>query len=158
MIQLSAVGRLTKGAELRTTTNGKSVANVTLACKRKRPDTNGNVPTTFIQCVLWGKPAQVFAKYTQKGALVGVNGELQTRSYDDQQGVTHYVTELVVEDFEFLESKETVQKREEKQHAVPQGQSTPMVNEQPAMNQAPTQQNVYQQPSMNGLSEYGYNQ
>ncbi|HAP3299458.1 TPA: single-stranded DNA-binding protein, partial [Enterococcus faecalis] len=46
MIQLSAVGRLTKGAELRTTTNGKSVANVTLACKRKRPDTNGNVPTT----------------------------------------------------------------------------------------------------------------
>lgn len=105
-----------------------------------------------------GQTRPSLCKIHAKGALVGVNGELQTRSYDDQQGVTHYVTELVVEDFEFLESKETVQKREEKQHAVPQGQSTPMVNEQPAMNQAPTQQNAYQQPSMNGLSEYGYNQ
>ncbi|MGH2208213.1 single-stranded DNA-binding protein, partial [Enterococcus faecalis] len=70
MIQLSADGRITKGAELRTTTNGKSVANVTLTCKRKRPDTNANVPTTFIQCDLSGKPDQVLAKYTQKNSIV----------------------------------------------------------------------------------------
>ncbi|HAP5279985.1 TPA: single-stranded DNA-binding protein, partial [Enterococcus faecalis] len=61
------------------------------------------------------KPAEVLAKYTQKGSLIAVNGELQSRSYDDQQGQTHYVTELVVAGFEFLESKETVQNREQKQ-------------------------------------------
>ena len=60
-----------------------------------------------------GKPAEVLAKYTQKGSLIAVNGELQSRSYDDQQGQTHYVTELVVAGFEFLESKETVQNREQ---------------------------------------------
>ena len=48
-----------------------------------------------------GKPAEVLAKYTQKGSLIAVNGELQSRSYDDQQGQTHYVTELVVAGFEF---------------------------------------------------------
>lgn len=52
MINVHAVGRLTKGAELRTTNNGKSVANFTLACKRKRPDKDGKLPTTFVQCVL----------------------------------------------------------------------------------------------------------
>ncbi len=163
------VGRLTKGAELRTTNNGKGVANFTLACKRKGPDKDGKLPTTFVQCVLWGKPAQAFAKFTQKGwgkpaqafakftqkgALIGANGELQTRSYDDQQGMTHYVTELVVEDFEFLESKETVQNREQKQQGIPQSNQTPPANEPAYMNQEPP----VEQPSLNGLSEYGYNQ
>lgn len=96
MIKTSAVGRLTKSSELRVTSTGKA-------------------QTTFIQCVIWGKPAEVLAKYTQKGSLIAVNGELQSRSYDDQQGQTHYVTELVVAGFEFLESKETVQNREQKQ-------------------------------------------
>ncbi|EOH75550.1 TPA: single-stranded DNA-binding protein [Enterococcus faecium] len=154
MINVHAVGRLTKGAELRTTNNGKSVANFTLACKRKRPDKDGKLPTTFVQCVLWGKPAQAFAKFTQKGALIGANGELQTRSYDDQQGITHYVTELVVEDFEFLESKETVQNREQKQQGIPQSNQIPPANEPAYMNQEPP----YEQPPLNGMSEYGYNQ
>ncbi|WPH48389.1 single-stranded DNA-binding protein (plasmid) [Enterococcus faecalis] len=119
MIQLNAIGRLTKEVDLRTTSSGRSVTNFTLACKRKRPDKDGNAQTTFIQCVLWGKPAQVFTKYVQKGTLIAVTGELQTRSYDNQEGITHYVTELVIENFEFLESKETVQSREQKQQLPP---------------------------------------
>ncbi|HBD0890758.1 TPA: single-stranded DNA-binding protein, partial [Enterococcus faecalis] len=100
MIKTSAVGRLTKSSELRVTSTGKAVANFALACKRERLDKDGNAQTTFIQCVIWGKPAEVLAKYTQKGSLIAVNGELQSRSYDDQQGQTHYVTELVVAGFE----------------------------------------------------------
>lgn len=153
MINIQAVGRLTKGAELRTTNNGKSVANFTLACKRKRPDREGNIPTTFVQCVLWGKPAQVLARYTQKGFLIGVTGELQTRSYDDQQGITHYVTELVAEDFEFLESKGTIQNREQKQQETPQSNQKPITTED-FMNQ----ERNFEQPPLNGMSEYGYNQ
>lgn len=66
MINIHAVGRLTKGEELRTTNNGKSVANFTLACKRKRPDKDGKLPTTFVQCVLWGKPAKPLPNLLKK--------------------------------------------------------------------------------------------
>lgn len=153
MIDVHAVGRLTKSAELRTTNSGRTVTNFTLACKRKRPDKEGNIQTTFVSCILWGKPAQVFVKYTQKGVLVGVNGELQTRSYDDQQGVTHYITEVVIDDFEFLESKETLQSREQKQKNVPQSNSVP----DPEENKSMEQELPYEQPSINGITEYGYN-
>lgn len=157
MINVHAVGRLTKGADLRTTNSGKTVVNFTLACKRKRPDKDGNVPTTFVQCVLWGKPAQAFAKHTQKGSLLGVCGELQSRSYDDQQGHTHYVTELVVEGFEFLESKATVQKREQKHQEAPQNEEQPHMEEPPVYPDLPYE-DQYKQPPLNGMSEYGYNQ
>lgn len=119
MIHVNATGRLTKGAELRVTPSGKAVANFTLACKRDRVDKEGNTQTTFIQCVIWGKPAQALSKFTGEGALIGVSGELQNRSYDDQQGNTHYVTELVIATFEFLESKETAKKREENKQNLP---------------------------------------
>lgn len=72
MIKTSAVGRLTKSSELRVTSTGKAVANFALACKRERLDKDGNAQTTFIQCVIWGKPAEVLAKYTQKGSLIAV--------------------------------------------------------------------------------------
>lgn len=101
-----------------------------------------------------GKTSPSLCQIYSKGALIGANGELQTRSYDDQQGMTHYVTELVVEDFEFLESKETVQNREQKQQEMPQSNPTPPANEPAYMNQEPP----YEQPPLNGMSEYGYNQ
>lgn len=118
MINVTAVGRLTKGADLRTTGSGSQVTNFTLACKRNRPDKDGNNRATFINCVLFGKPAMVLAKYAQKGTLISAVGELQIRFYDDQQGVTKYVTELILENFQFLESKETVARREQKQNEI----------------------------------------
>lgn len=105
--------------------------------------------------MLWGKPAQAFAKYTQKGSLMGVTGEFQTRSYDDQQGQTHYVTELVVDNFEFLESKTVVQQREQKHHEVPQ--NDPVLPSEELATQEPAYEQAYQQPPMTGMSNYGYN-
>lgn len=112
MISITPVGRLTKDADLRYLDDGTPVARFTLACKRKRPDKDGNDRTSFVQCVLWGKRGEAFATYTRKGALVLVDGELTNRNYNDQQGITHYITEVNVEHFEFLESKKTVQNRE----------------------------------------------
>lgn len=77
----------------------------------------------------------------------------KTRSYDDQQGITHYVTELVVEEFEFLESKAAVQQREQKQHGAEPTTYEPPV-EEPEM----SQEQMYQQPPLNGISEHGFNQ
>lgn len=116
MINVTAVGRLTKGLELRTTRSGKQVANFALGCKRNRPDKDGNMQATFVQCVIWGNRAMVLAKYGRQGSLISVIGELQSRSYDDQLGRTHYVTELMVDNFDFLESKDTVAQRELKQN------------------------------------------
>lgn len=118
MINVTAVGRITKGVELRTTGSGSQVANFNLACKRNRPDKDGNNRTTFVNGVLFGKPAMILAKYAQKGSLISAVGELQIRSYDDQQGITHYVTELILDNFEFLESKDTIARREQKQNEI----------------------------------------
>lgn len=112
MISITPVGRLTKDADLNYSNDGTPVARFTLACKRKHQDKNGNDRTTFVQCVMWGKRAEAFANYTRKGTLVLVDGELTSRNYDDQQGVTKYITEVNVEHFEFLESKRTVQNRD----------------------------------------------
>ena len=113
MITVQATGRLTKEPQLRyTNENGVAVANFTLACKRNRPNKEGETETTFLQCVLWGNPAEVLGKYVHKGNLIAVHGELQNRSFDDRQGVTRYVTSLLVENFEFLEKKKTSQENE----------------------------------------------
>ena len=114
MINITPVGRLTKDADLKYLDDGTPVARFTLACKRKHQDKDGNDRVTFVQCVLWGKRGEAFAKYTRKGALVLVDGELTSRNYDDQQGVTQYITEVNVEHFEFLESKQTIQNRDGK--------------------------------------------
>lgn len=137
MISITPVGRLTKDADLKYLDDGTPVARFTLACKRKRPDKEGNDRTSFVQCVLWGKRGEAFAKYTRKGALVLVDGELTNRNYDDQQGVTHYITEVNVEHFEFLESKRTVQNRErqdDRSTALPQDEppiETTGLNDEP---------------------------
>lgn len=116
MIHVTAVGRVTNDPELKPTNSGSQVGTFSLACRRNRPDKDGIIQSTFVQCSIWGKPAMVFAKYVSKGSLISVDGELRSRTYDDRQGVTHYVTELAVEHFEFLESKATIDQREKKQN------------------------------------------
>ncbi|WP_376767996.1 single-stranded DNA-binding protein [Neobacillus endophyticus] len=87
--------------------SGVAVATFTLAVKRTyaKPDDRGNVPTDFINCVVWRKPAENVANYLKKGSLAGVDGRIQTRSYDDQSGKKVYVTEVLAETVQFLESK-----------------------------------------------------
>lgn len=101
----SLVGRLTKDLDLSYTPQGTAVGKFTLAVNRPFKNAEGNQEADFIQCVVWRKPAETLANYTKKGSQLGVVGRIQTRSYDNQQGQKVYVTEIIVENFTFLESK-----------------------------------------------------
>ncbi|WP_338201652.1 single-stranded DNA-binding protein [Lactobacillus rizhaonensis] len=95
-------GRLTKEAELRTTQSGLSVATFTLAVNRH---SKAKGDADFINCVIWRKAAENFCNFTSKGSLVGIDGRIQTRSYENKSGQKVYVTEIVVDSFSLLESK-----------------------------------------------------
>ena len=102
---ISLVGRLTKDVELRYTPSNVAVATFTLAVNRTFKNENGEREADFINCVMWRQQAENLANWAKKGALIGVTGRIQTRSYDNQQGQRVYVTEVVAEQFQLLESK-----------------------------------------------------
>lgn len=97
------VGRLTKDAELRYTTNNQAVATFTLAVNRNFKSQNGEREADFINCVIWRQQAENLANWCKKGALIGITGRIQTRSYENQQGQRVYVTEVVADNFQLLE-------------------------------------------------------
>ena len=99
------VGRLTRDAELKYTANGVAVAQFTVAVNRSFTNAKGEREADFINCVIWRKAAENFSSFTHKGSLIGVDGRIQTRSYENQQGDRVYVTEVVIENFSLLESK-----------------------------------------------------
>jgi single-strand DNA-binding protein len=99
------VGRLTKDPELKYTPNGVAVANFTLAVNRPFSNQQGEREADFINCVVWRKPAENVANFLKKGSLAGVDGRLQTRSYENNQGQRVYVTEVMAESVQFLEPK-----------------------------------------------------
>ncbi|HIW72420.1 MAG TPA: single-stranded DNA-binding protein [Candidatus Levilactobacillus faecigallinarum] len=99
-------GRLTKDIDLKYTQSGTAVATFTLAVERRFKNQNNERETDFIQCVIWQKSAETFSQYMHKGSLVGIEGRIQTRNYENQQGQRVYVTEVIVENFSFLESKQ----------------------------------------------------
>ena len=98
-------GRLTRNPEVKTTQNGLSVAAFTIAVNRQFSDSQGNRGADFISCVIWRKSAENLCKYTHKGSLIGIDGRLQTRSYDNNNGQKVFVTEVVVDSFSLLEPK-----------------------------------------------------
>lgn len=97
------VGRLTADPELRTTPNGIATTRITVAVDRL-PNANGERVADFINVVVWRRQAENVAKYCTKGSLVGVDGRIQTRSYDAQDGSRRYVTEVVADNIRFLGS------------------------------------------------------
>ena len=97
-------GRLTRDVDLRYTQSGTAVGTFTLAVDRQYKR-DGEPTADFINCVIWRKSAENLANFTRKGSLVGVEGHIQTRTYDNNQGQRVYVTEVVVENFALLESK-----------------------------------------------------
>lgn len=99
------VGRLTRDPELRYTPSGAAVASFTVAIDRRFTNQQGQREADFINCVMWRKAAENFANFTHKGSLVGIEGRIQTRSYENQQGQRVYVTEVLAENFSLLESK-----------------------------------------------------
>lgn len=98
-------GRLTKDAELKTTSSGINYCNFIIAVDRKFKDANGNRQADFIACVAWRTTADFISKYFKKGNKIAVVGSIQTRSYEDQSGNKHLVTEVIVDEAEFVESK-----------------------------------------------------
>ncbi|HEO6614898.1 single-stranded DNA-binding protein [Streptococcus agalactiae] len=103
------VGRMTKDAELRYTQSNQAVASFSLAVNRNFKNQSGEREADFINCVIWRQQAENLANWAKKGALVGITGRIQTRNYENQQGQRVYVTEVVAESFQLLESRNSQQ-------------------------------------------------
>ena len=101
------VGRMTRDAELRYTPSNQAVATFTLAVNRNFKNQNGEREADFITCVIWSQQAEILAIWAKKGTLGGVTGRIQTRNYENQQGQRVYVTEVVADNFQILESRAT---------------------------------------------------
>ncbi|PKE17791.1 single-stranded DNA-binding protein [Macrococcoides caseolyticum] len=99
------VGRLTKDPEYRVTQSGVAVASFTLAVNRTFTNANGERQADFINCIVFRKQADNVNTYLHKGSLAGVDGRLQSRSYENQEGRRVFVTEVVCESVQFLEPK-----------------------------------------------------
>lgn len=99
------VGRLTRDPDLRYTPNGVAVANFTIAVNRPFSNQQGDREADFINCVVWRRPAENLANYMKKGSLIGVDGRVQTRNFEGQDGKRVYVTEIVADSVQFLETK-----------------------------------------------------
>ncbi|MBN4724466.1 single-stranded DNA-binding protein, partial [Escherichia coli] len=97
--------RLTKDPELRYTPSGAAVAKFTLAVNRTFTNQSGEREADFINCVTWRRQAENVANFLKKGSLAGVDGRLQTRNYENQQGQRVFVTEVQAESVQFLEPK-----------------------------------------------------
>lgn len=139
------VGRLTKDVDLRYTPNGKAVANFTLAVNRPFKNANGENEADFILCQVWGKTAENLANYMGKGSQVGVDGRIATRNYDNDQGQRVYVTEVVADNVQFLESKNNQQQGgNNNQYNNPNQQQN---TQQQSNFNAQQQTNVNQQPN-----------
>ena len=123
------VGRLTRDPDLRTTGSGISVATFTLAVDRQYTNSQGERGADFISCVIWRKAAENFVNFTSKGSLVGIQGRLQSRSYDNKDGQRVYVTEVIVDNFSLLESR-----RDRENRQANGGNFTPQSNTAPSTN------------------------
>lgn len=110
---VTLVGRLTKDPDLRYTLSGTAVGQFTLAINRNFTNANNEREADFINCVIWRKAAESLANYATKGTLIGLTGRIQTRNYENQQGQRIYVTEVVTESFQLLESREVNEQRKE---------------------------------------------
>ena len=99
------VGRMTRDAELRYTPQNQAVATFTLAVNRNFKNQSGEREADFINVVIWRQQAENLANWAKKGALIGITGVIQTRNYENQQGQRVYVTEVIANSFQLLESR-----------------------------------------------------
>jgi single-strand DNA-binding protein len=105
MNKVVLIGRLTRDPELRYTGSNTPVATFSLAVNRNFSNQNGEREADFINIVVWRKQAENVKNYLTQGSQVAIDGRIQTRSYDDQDGKKRYVTEVVADNVEFLGSK-----------------------------------------------------
>lgn len=99
------MGRITQDIEVKQTTNGTAVCTFTVAVDRNFKNQNGEYDTDFIVCVAWRETAEFIGKHFIKGAMIAVEGQLRSRTYEDKNGSKHYVTELFVDRVSFTGEK-----------------------------------------------------
>ncbi len=112
MNKVELIGRLTKEPEIKLTSNQTQYCNFTIAVDRRFKDANGQRQADFINCVAWKNTAVFIQKYFHKGNRIGLIGSIQTRSFDDQNGQKRFVTEVIVDEVEFVESQPSAQPQE----------------------------------------------
>lgn len=105
MNKVILVGRPVRDPEIRYTQSGVAVASFTLACDRRYAKQGEERQADFISCVAWNKTAEFMRQYVKKGQRIALEGRIETRSYDDQNGNKRYVTEVIAEAVEFAQSK-----------------------------------------------------
>lgn len=119
MNKVVLVGRLTKDPEVKNTTNQVAFCNFSVAVDRKYKDQNGERQADFINCVAWRQQAGFISHYFKKGSFIGIVGTLQSRSFDDNNGQKRYVTEVVVDEVEFVGDKPKNQNSAESTQIAP---------------------------------------
>ena len=105
MNKVILIGRTTQDIELKRMTNGNEVTTFNIAVNRSFKNANGEYDTDFFPCVAFKKLAETISRYVKKGDLVGIEGRLQTRSYTDKDNIKRYVTEIIVDNIDFLQPK-----------------------------------------------------
>ena len=141
MNKVILIGRLTRDPELRRSNTGMAVCNFSVAVNRGFAGQNNEPQTDFINCVCFDKQAENLSRYMTKGRLISVDGRIQSRSYDNQEGKRVYVTEVVATNIQYLESKSATQgttnnySNNNSYNAAPSNDVTPFDFEQPS---APT--------------------
>ena len=154
MNKVELVGRLTKDPEVKLTSNQTQFCNFTIAVDRRFKDANGQRQADFINCVAWHQTAVFIQKYFRKVNRIGLVGSIQTRSYDDQNGQKKFITEVVVDEAEFVESSGATSGEAYRQEpAAPTQSFNPPAAESVAAS-APTAPNMQiDAPTMGGFDE-----
>jgi single-strand DNA-binding protein len=139
MNRVVLVGRLTKDPELKYTPNGVAVCNFTLAVNRPFKNANGDNEADFIPCQVWRKPAENTANFLSKGSLAGVDGRIQVRNFEGQDGKRVYMTEIVADSVQFLEPKKDgngggQQRQQQQQQSQQQNNQQSRVDNDPFAN------------------------
>lgn len=114
--RVTLIGRLVRDPDLRRTNDGTMVASFTIAVNRNYTAKDGQQQADFISCVVWRKTAETLEKYCRKGNLIGLDGRLQTRTYENAQGQRVFVTEVVCDNIQFLESKSNNNQNTQNKH------------------------------------------
>lgn len=105
MNKIILVGRMTKDIEIRYTQNQKEVGSFDLAVNRNYKNANGEYDTDFFKCIAWGNLAKTIHTYTSRGSQIAIEGRVENRKYQANDGTNRYVTEVVVEGVQLLDSK-----------------------------------------------------
>lgn len=105
MNKIILIGRMTKDIEIRYTQNQREVGNFDLAVNRNYKSANGEYDTDFFKCIAWGNLAKTIHTYTSKGSQIAIEGRVENRTYQANDGTNRYVTEVVVEGMQLLDSK-----------------------------------------------------